>query len=248
MREGVSIREKSGPQDRVTEADVELSRLISTELRDRFPGDVIISEEDSHHQHASASDRTWLIDPIDGTDNYIRNDGQYAVMIGLIVNLHPVFGWAYGPASGDSYFGGPGYGAWRKQATGQAERYQAVATLAAGRPTRLMMGFRDRKSHPWVNELPQIDWVKSGSVGLKVAKILNDQADVFAHLSGKLKVWDTAGPVAIALAAGLEVGQLETDALAFPLPRLEHEGSVIIGRQGSLAWSRAILLRGTGQQ
>ena len=100
------------------------------------------------------------------------------------------------------------------------------------------MGFRDRKSNPWVNDLPQVEWVKSGSVGLKVGKIINDEADVFIHLSGRLKVWDTAGPVAIALGAGLEVGRLEGAGLDFPLPNVEHHSSVVIGRTGSISWAR----------
>lgn len=246
MREGVTISEKSGPQDKVTAADIELSRILTEALRERFSEDVIISEEDIHSTECGPQDRIWLIDPIDGTDNYIRNDGQYAVMIGLLVGMEPVFGWVYAPVPDQIYFGGPQTGAWTSRGMGPTEKITIAPELTRSSSIKIMMGFRDRKSHPWVSELTEVEWVKSGSVGLKVGKILDGHADMFIHLSGKLKVWDTAGPVAIALGAGLEVGRLDADGLGFPLPKVEHHCSVIIGRSGSLAWSREHLIRSEG--
>jgi 3'(2'), 5'-bisphosphate nucleotidase len=243
MREGVAIAEKSGPQDKVTAADLALSKLITEELIERFPDDVVISEEDSHPTECNSKDRIWLVDPIDGTDNYIRNDGQYAVMIGLLEGMTPVFGWVYAPVPDLLYFGGPKFGAWVSRHGAEAYQIDELLPLGSTGTTRVMMGFRDRKNHPWVTELPEVEWVKSGSVGLKVGKILDGAADMFIHLSGKLKVWDTAGPVAIALGAGLEIGRLDVDGLDFPLPNVEHQCSVVIGRTGSLLWSRNTLIR-----
>ncbi len=249
MREGVGVQQKTGPHDLVTEADWELSKLITTELRERCPADAIISEEDSDNEvdsrdPANLNGRVWLVDPIDGTDNYVRNDGQYSVMIGLLLEGKPAFGWVYAPAVKTLYFGGPAYGTWAQRGSGPASRYANVHSLLPDQERRIMMGFRDRKNHPWVMELDEVRLVKSGSVGLKVAKILDDEADMFVHLSGKLKVWDTAGPLAIALGAGLEGGQLEADGVPFELPRLQQECSVIIGRPGSLDWSRKYLQKG----
>ncbi|MBI4532886.1 MAG: hypothetical protein HY711_02980 [Candidatus Melainabacteria bacterium] len=242
MREGVQVREKTGPHDLVTEADCELSRLLSESIQSRFVKDTVVSEEDTQQSTGSASAKTWLIDPIDGTDNYLRNDGQYSVMVGLIIDQMPVFGWVYAPASGISYFGGPGYGAWKSTASQARQRYERLPSLDLNGTKRVMMGFRDRKSHPWVLDLPNVQFVKSGSIGLKIARILDNEADMFVHLSGKLKVWDTAGPVAIALGAGLEVGQLVADGLPFNLPSLEQRSTVVIGRANCLSWCRRHLL------
>lgn len=106
MRQGVVIKEKTGPHDRVTEADYALSNLITSKLKEKFPEDLLISEEDSHPAEYLAANKVWLIDPIDGTDNYITNDGQYSVMIGLVVDCRPVFGWVYAPWRRRAYFGG----------------------------------------------------------------------------------------------------------------------------------------------
>ncbi len=243
MRDGVEIGLKSGPDDKVTAADIALSTMISSALSTRFPGDCVVSEEDKEHLFDQDVKRVWVIDPIDGTQNYILDDGQYCVMIGLIIDYEPYFGWVYAPTTDNLYYGGPGYGAFHKNAGEQSRRFEPMAPMreAGDGDVRLLMGSRDRKANPWVTDLDNVALVKTGSIGLKVGRILDGYADVFAHLSRKLKVWDTAGPAAIALGAGLEVGTLETGALKFPLPAIIHDTTVIMGRRGALHWCRTHL-------
>lgn len=247
MREGVHISHKATFDDKVTDADMALSRLITSTLKKYFPSDCIVSEEDSEHLFESengtpcAHSRVWMIDPIDGTQNYILDDGQYCVMVGLIVDYKPVFGWVYEPHTGTLYFGGPDSGTYARHDGGQATQIKLNGSIDSGGRARLLMGSRDRRKHSWVTDLAAVDLVKIGSIGLKVARILDGKADVFAHLSNKLKTWDTAGPAAIALGAGLEVGGLDFDQLIFPLPDVLHDTSIIMGLPGSLAWCRTHL-------
>ncbi len=242
MRANIQICEKTGPYDRVTSADVALSKLIVQRLVERFPDDRIISEEDSVHEESSGDGRTWLIDPIDGTDNYITNDGQYSVMIGLLLDMKPVFGWVFAPTTSTIYFGGPDYGSWKQLYNKKPTRFSLSEPLVQGSSVRLMVGYRDRKNNPWIADLPGVTFVHTGSIGLKVAKVLDNEADLFIHLSGKLKSWDTAGPSAIALGGGLDVGGMNNDQLVFPSDGFMHKTSVIIGRPGALAWCRARLV------
>lgn len=241
MRPGIKVVEKTGPNDRVTTADVALSKILVEKLQERFGADEIVSEEDKSHAPLRQKERLWLIDPIDGTDNYIANDGQYSVMIGLVVNQAPIFGWVYAPSTSILYFGGPNYGAFSKSKTGTICQFSEPSTLSQSDHARLMLGYRDRKNHPWIKELPQVTLVKTGSIGLKVAKVLEDEADLFVYLSGNLKTWDTAGPVAIAMGGRLEVGAMEMDTLCFPSEGVIHQSTVIIGRPGSIEWCRAHL-------
>lgn len=236
MRDGVEINLKSGPDDKVTAADIALSKLICGGLAKRFIGDCVVSEEDSEHLFDQSSKRVWVIDPIDGTQNYILDDGQYCVMVGLIVNCRPSFGWVYAPSAGSLYFGGPDYGAHRRSPGKNSKKFPSLAAMNPSGDVRLLMGSRDRKAHPWVTDLEQVSLVKTGSIGLKVGRILDGDADVFVHLSRKLKIWDTAGPAAIALGAGLEVGTLDGEELAFPLPSIIHDTTVVMGRPGALSW------------
>lgn len=252
MRDDISIEEKTGPRDLVTSADLALSDLIVKTLKQEFPDAGIVSEEDPDIR--SDNKLVWVIDPIDGTQNYILQDGQYSVMIGLLQNLKPVFGCVFEPEHNNLYYGGPDMGAWKiKTDTGdktglQANKNTDIFNQDKSLPkTRLMMGHRDRKKHPWVEELDYVNFVQFGSIGLKVARILENRADIFVHLAGKLKVWDTAAPSAIAIAAGLEVGTMNEDTLSFPLPEVFHRHPVIIGRKGSLDWCRKTILNETAK-
>lgn len=241
MRETVEIQEKTGPNDRVTSADIELSHMIVEAISEQYPHDTVVSEEDMERGEVPQSGRVWMIDPIDGTDNYIKNDGQYSVMIGLLSDRLPVFGFVYAPAERCAWFGGTGYGAWKRMDGQAPTQFPPLTEIRLDDRVRLMMGFRDRKRHPEIEELPQVQLIRTGSIGVKVARILDNRADIFVHLSGKLKTWDTAGPAAIALANGLEVGTMDHDELQFELPSLMHNTSVVIGRKGTLEWCRHYL-------
>ncbi len=252
MRDRLEISEKTSPEDQVTSADLAISRLFKERLQSRFRDDAVISEEDLDHALNHERKRIWLIDPIDGTQNYIMDHDDYCIMVGLLIDLEPCFGWVLAPQSGRLYYGGKGFGVKRRQTDCHPHAMQGKAgalplgeTLLEEPPplplnssARVVMGTRDRRSNPWVKDLEKVDLVKTGSIGLKVALILEGEADVFAHLSGKLKTWDTAGPAALALGAGLDVGGLELDSLDFPLPETKQECTVIMGRKGALAWCR----------
>lgn len=245
MRQGVGVHQKSGPGDLVTDADLALSKLIMSELAQRFPDDMLISEEEPPSSELRAhleisGNRVWLIDPIDGTDNYVRNDGEYSIMLGLLRDSKPFFGCFYCPAVNLGYAGGSQTGVYRFDASKAKTLAKSPLTGEIGPKARLMVGWRDRRRHSWIGAIPDIEWIVAGSVGLKVAKVLQNEADMFVHLSSRLKLWDTAGPVAVALAAGMEVGTLEEneDELSFPLPAVQHNCTVVIGRAGSLNWAR----------
>lgn len=252
MRANVGVREKTEPHDLVTDADLAVSSLLLKELGKRFPKDFFISEEAVPDDIHTTTQRVWYIDPIDGTDNYVNGDGQYAVMIGLLANGKPHFGCVHSPANRLTVFGGPCYGSWMRETKGVGyggaiEDSSAITSFypnfenEMGMPVRLMMGSRDRRNFPWVAKLSGLRLVTAGSVGLKVAKVINNEADLFIHLSGKLKYWDTVGPIAIALAAGLEAGTLEHDEVPYPSEEIRHPQSVIIGRKGSLNWARSVI-------
>lgn len=243
MREGVDIREKSGPSDKVTAADCAISSMLVKKLSERFPADKIVSEEDERHCHEDQNSRLWLVDPIDGTQNYISNDGQYSVMIGLLVDGKPSFGWVYAPIWKVLYLGGPGYGAFFEKDGEKETRFDELQKIELETTARVIMGGRDRKTHPWVAELPQVQVVKMGSIGLKVAKVLEGYADLYVHLAGRLKTWDTAGPIAIALGGNLEVGPFEPGQIVFPTDSILLKSSVIIGRPGCLSWSRTYIAK-----
>jgi 3'-phosphoadenosine 5'-phosphosulfate (PAPS) 3'-phosphatase len=241
MRQGVKVSHKTGPSDLVTDADLSISKFLVAELKRQFPDDMVVTEEEHHSMDVEpmpvGKRRTWLIDPIDGTENYVKNDGQYTTMIGLIAGGQPYFGCIYQPSTKTLWHGGEQFGAWKQVAARTPERYEQSRGLKDQMPMRLMMGWSDRKKFPWVMSLPDIRFVPSESLGLKILKIVEDDADLFVSLTGRVKLWDTAAPAAIALGAGIEVGTAEGNPLPYPIPRPQHGSSVIIGRPGAIDWA-----------
>ena len=228
----------------VTDADEAVEADLRAVLARERPDDEVLGEE--YGGAATFSGRQWVIDPIDGTKNYIKGNGQYSVMIGLLVDCKPVFGFVCEAEAGKCYYGGPGYGAFVRYSQGRVESIGEQYALTTDSTdsadsqacVRVIMGTRDRKRNPWIEEIESVEIIKTGSIGLKVARILEGEADIMVHLSGKLKTWDTAGPAAIALGGNLEVGTLSRPDLNFPLPELFHNEAVIMGRGGSLNWCR----------
>ncbi|MFC6590723.1 3'(2'),5'-bisphosphate nucleotidase CysQ [Deinococcus lacus] len=106
LRRGVTVEHKTGPEDPVTEADRAASRLILDGLAAAFPEDGLLSEEELGAQTTHADrPRVWIVDPLDGTRNYVGGEPGYAVSIGLCVQGEPVLGAVYAPATDELFAG-----------------------------------------------------------------------------------------------------------------------------------------------
>ena len=130
----LKVDSKTGNEP-VTEADRAASELIVKRLSEAFPTDAILSEEspdDGSHQN----DRVWMVDPIDGTKDFIRGEHGFAVMIGLAVKGRPLLGVVSQPTKGFTYAGQVGLGAFKQDANGNR-------ALDQGRP----LGRPDTNSH-----------------------------------------------------------------------------------------------------
>ncbi|MEO7142029.1 MAG: inositol monophosphatase family protein, partial [Bryobacteraceae bacterium] len=113
----------------VTIADRENERLIAGMLEDAFPLDGLVGEEGSRKE--SRSGRRWIVDPIDGTRDFLRGNPLWSVLIGLEVDGNAVAGVAHLPMLGQTYFAGRGAGAWRVAGTGGAPERLHVSGIDA---------------------------------------------------------------------------------------------------------------------
>lgn len=196
----------------VTIADRQASERIVAGIAARFPTDPIISEELPPAEGALGAPRMWLVDPIDGTKDFIRGEDGYAVMIGLVVAGVPTVGVVYQPTHDRLYYGTPD-GAF---VTEQGQTTQlAVSQVAAAAQARLVASKSHRSSD--IDRVKQqlgiIDEINLGSVGLKLCVIAAGQRDLYVNPATKTKAWDTCAPEAILAAAG---GQL-SDVFGRPI-------------------------------
>jgi 3'(2'), 5'-bisphosphate nucleotidase len=219
--------------EEVTAADREANELIVNRLQKEFPADGILAEESIDSEHRLEKDRVWLIDPMDGTKNFIARDGDFAVQIGLAVGGESVVGVVYQPVREVLYRAVRNRGAWMEAGDKPATRMSVSIQTKPGE-----MVLASSRSHPSprmgriVSAFGFKDEVRRGSVGVKVGMIAEQQADLYIHLSPSTKQWDTCGPEAILAEAG---GRL-TDLFGQPL---RYNGLRIDNRNGIVATNGA---------
>lgn len=202
-RAGVEVEYK-GKDDPVTIADREASHLIVSGLQAAFPRDAVLSEEAPDDAGRLGCERVWIIDPMDGTREFIRKNGEYAVMIGLAIGGVAKLGVVFQPSTGYLYEGVVGSGAWMTHA-GQRDEIR-VSSHGAGATEALTLAVSRSHRSKRVDQLklhiPVAKEVTSGSVGLKVGLVIRRACDAYVIFDDKTKEWDTCGPQAILEAAG----------------------------------------------
>ena len=185
----------------VTAADHASNDVIVDGLRRAFPQDAILSEESKDDPARLAAPRVWIVDPLDGTKEFLSQNGEFSVMIGLVVEGEPVLGVVYRPTTDVLYAASRGEGAWRDVGGTQEALTPAAAQLDALR----MVGSRSHHD-PLLEEMQQAlgigDVAPSGSVGIKCALIAEGRRDVYIHPVPYLKEWDTCAPEVILREAG----------------------------------------------
>jgi len=205
--------EWKGRDDPVTAADHAANEMLVRELAKAFPNDAILSEEAPDDKARLNKDRVWMVDPMDGTKQFIEKLDEFAVMIGLLVGGEPQIGVVYNPATDRMFYAAPGIGAFVEEKL--TTKRLRVSDLAD--PTRMIAAMSRSHHSPTVDAIRQrlgtTGEVRSGSVGLKLGLICEGQAHIYVHPGAKTNQWDTCGPEAILRAAGGRI----TDASGQPI-------------------------------
>jgi 3'(2'), 5'-bisphosphate nucleotidase len=206
----VSLKAHDEP---VTRADREANELIVAGLRAAFPDDAVLSEESAAVGEYRTAARAWMVDPLDGTRDYVRGLPGFAVMIGLCVDGQPALGVVYQPLGGLLYRAARGQGAFVEEA-GATRRLQ-VSYTRDPRGCRLVSSASHRmKTIDQVRAALGIeDEILLGSVGLKLAMISRAERDLYVNPEGFSKLWDSCAPGVILAESG---GRL-TDVRGRPL-------------------------------
>jgi 3'(2'), 5'-bisphosphate nucleotidase len=195
----VSLKSDNSP---LTEADEVAHRIISQALENLDAGAPILSEESAPADPATRRKwrRYWLVDPLDGTKEFVKRNGEFTVNIALIDEHRAILGAVYAPVLDRMYSGAIAHGAWRADAGG-TPRPIAVRERAA-QPLRVV----GSRSHPspelaaYLAGLPAYEITDMGS-SLKICLVAEGAADIYPRL-GPTSEWDTAAAQAILESAG----------------------------------------------
>ena len=199
----VDFKEDQSP---LTEADLRANEIICSRLREFYPEIPILSEENKKINFSERKNwnKFWLVDPVDGTKEFIKKNGEFTVNIALIEDGVPVMGVVYAPVLDDMYSGGLGLGATKngielpiKENTNPQEKLTVVASRSHLSP----------ETEDLINELKskteEVETISKGS-SLKLCLVAEGEADYYPRLAPTME-WDTAASHAVCLAAGKKV-------------------------------------------
>ena len=194
------------PGDPVSVADLEVDQFLKRELGALLPAAGWLSEETIDAPERLAADLIWLVDPIDGTRDFIRGRSGWSVSVALVSAGRPLLGILDAPARGEFWSAEAGRGAWRNGAPLAAS---ARTTLAGARVPAHALPKADM-------DLTLVD--QPNSIALRIAMVAADEADLLATLRWGYE-WDVGAATLIAREAGAAV----TDAFGQPLGFNKHD-------------------------
>ena len=210
-RRGARVRAKAD-RSPVTDADEAANRLIVARLSALAPDLPVVAEE-SFDGAAPPAPRFWLVDPLDGTREFVAGRGEYTVNVALIAGGRPVLGVVGIPARGVCYGGAAGEGAWREGAGGPRQPVAARAAPRAGPVALASRSHRDRETDRWLARAGAAATIRAGS-SLKFCLIAEGAADLYPRF-GRTMEWDTAAGHAVLAAAGGTVRTPDGAPLAY---------------------------------
>ena len=222
---GCDARMKSD-RSPVTDADEEAEKLILAELAAAYPGVPVVAEEEAAAGRvAQVGSHFFLVDPVDGTKEFVKRGGEFTVNIGEIRDGAPVSGVVLAPAIGRLFVGAAGEGAFELSG-------DAIKTIAARAPAADGLVAVSSRSHPdaktdaLLKALPIKGNTNAGS-SLKFCLVAAGEADIYPR-AGQTMEWDTAAGHAVLAAAG---GRMTTwDGAPFVYGKPEFRNGPFIAR------------------
>ena len=213
---GVSCKSDGSP---VTCADLAAHLALVEGLATLTPGIPVVSEEDVGSHSLRLSRRCyWIVDPLDGTKEFLARNGEFTVNIALIEDGEPTIGVVLAPALDEAYWGVPGHGAYRRRNAHVESIHVAPAPPATGAVWRVVASrsHMDEDTRAYLQRLGAHELRQAGS-SLKFCCIAEGSADAYPRL-GPTCEWDTAAAQAVLEAAGGVVLQMDGKPLRYGMP------------------------------
>lgn len=226
----LNIEQKSYADDvePVTQADKIANELIVDRLASEFPNDGILAEESVDTERRLAKSRVWMVDPLDGTSGFIAGNGDFAVQIGLVEDGECVLGIVYQPLTGVLYRAVVGEGSWIETRERETER-----ASVSGKTSIEAMRLAASRAHrsPRMNKVVSVlgfrEEIRRGSVGIKIGLLVEQQCDVYIHLSPRTKQWDTCAPQLILTEAGGRLTDLFGNPLNYNVAEVQNRNGLV---------------------
>ena len=198
-KQNVTIKSDTSP---LTEADLASHKVIFDLLKRKFPTIPILSEENFNtNQERKKIKKFWLIDPLDGTKEFISKNGEFTVNIALIVDNYPLFGVVGWPTENTIFWGGANFGSF-KVTSEKIDLLKVNNSLKSNELIKAVISrsHQNEKTLKFIRSIGQHISIKTGS-SLKFCKVANGEADLYPRLAPTSE-WDTAAAQAVVEGAG----------------------------------------------
>ena len=217
--------EKKDDNSPITKADLESNKIIKESLLQT--GIPILSEEDADDKSRTDSDKVWIVDPLDGTQDFVNKTGEFTVMVGLVENHVPVMGLVYWPTEKKLFFAEKGLGAFCHDSEGWIKisvRGVEEVTESLALVSRHHLSDKEKKM------LDHLKIKNTASIGssLKVMEIASGRADIYLTSTNKMKQWDTAASHCIISEAGGKMTDISGNDLIYNTESVNHENGLLV--------------------
>lgn len=226
---GVQYKDDNSP---LTRADTASNDVIVSRLRQTFPEHAILTEESEDDMPRIENDWCWIVDPLDGTKEFIKRNGEFTVNIALTYRQRPVLGVVQVPALGETYYAEQGKGAWYQKQDAEPEKIHV-----SGRTDALRLAIsrsHASEAEQRLMENPRIaDVIRAGS-SIKGCLVAWGEADIYYRF-GPTMEWDTAAMHAIVLEAGGIFRQMDGSEMLYNRQdNLNGKGFYVLNKQENL--------------
>ncbi len=212
-REGVRYGRKDG-WELVSEADLRAAEILHSLLTAAYPKDGWLGEEHKDTSERLDCERVWVVDPIDGTREYLQGVPEYAISVALVINGEPALGVVHNPATGELF------------AAECVTMFERPPTDATGYPLEALVG-RGEQLHQELPPLPEGAETRGiGSVAYRLALLSTGQGNAVLSGYGRAE-WDVAAGVALCRAAGLRATGIFGDHMPFNQPEPYVRGLLV---------------------
>ncbi len=195
----IEIKSDNSP---VTDADKASDLLIKKGLLEAFPSYGILTEEDADDKIRLEKDKVFIIDPLDGTSDFVKKDGQFAINLALVDHHVPVVGVVVIPATGAVYFAVKEHGAYLKEEGKMIRSIHASYRRSSFRVLASSCHKNEYLESLMVKHASQIEEEKSWGSAWKACLISEGKAEIAINIGAGTKEWDTCAPQCIVLEAG----------------------------------------------
>lgn len=216
----VDYKEDKSP---LTQADIKANEILTKAIQTLFPNDFIVSEEIKLSRNLKLPKNFWLIDPIDGTKEFVNKTDDFTLNIGYVENGFPVWGMVYAPIYQELYYGGKDYGIFfEKNGILQEFNNQPHEEIIALISRNHFTG----KEEKILNQLGVTQKIQMGS-SLKICKLATNQADIYLRF-GETSEWDIAPADAILTASGGTIITQNAKRLIYGKPSLNNPSFIAL--------------------